>query len=221
MTNTKHKPDCPMHSNWTDEMLVRGLKTCTCGIDKPAPPAPTESCASCAHEHKLCGPPPCSYTPKPAPTEAEVREARRSLACSMGASAHGLFADLVNIRHLRTLLAALDKAQGEAFALSAMHCALARAGDGGYITCALRAENARLVEELARECEDARDIPTIAYMSGAADWKQKCAAQAEQIKRLREVLEFYAADDAQAVEMGLQAHITDRPATDALKEASK
>ena len=38
----KHKPDCPMHPNWTDETLVRGLKACTCGADKPTPPAPTE-----------------------------------------------------------------------------------------------------------------------------------------------------------------------------------
>ena len=152
----------------------------------------------------------------PAPTDAAVREAREHLEWMVDCKVLYQTGPAI-----RTILAALDKAQGEAFALSAMHCALARAGDGGYITCALRAENARLVEELARECEDARDIPTIAYMSGAADWKQKCAAQAEQIKRLREVLEFYAADDAQAVEMGLQAHITDRPATDALKEASK
>lgn len=40
---TKHKPDCPMRPNWTGETLVRGLKTCTCGADKPTTPAPTEA----------------------------------------------------------------------------------------------------------------------------------------------------------------------------------
>ena len=41
-TPAKHKPDCPMHPNWTDETLVRGLKSCTCGTDKPTPPLPDD-----------------------------------------------------------------------------------------------------------------------------------------------------------------------------------
>ena len=57
---------------------------------------------------------------------------------------------------------------GAALTLSAKHNA------------ALSARLAEVEAELAREREDARDIPTIAYMSGAADWKARATrAEAE------------------------------------------
>lgn len=53
---------------------------------------------------------------------------------------------------------------------------------------ALRAKVAELEAELAREREDSRDIPTIAYLCGAADWKRKAAvAEAERDEALARV----------------------------------
>ena len=54
----------------------------------------------------------------------------------------------------------------------------------------LRARVEKLEGELAREREDARDIPTIAYMSGAADWKARATrAEAQLPTRERELLD--------------------------------
>ena len=84
----------------------------------PTPPAPTaevESCATCEHEHKLCGPPPCNYTPKAAPTDAEVREAVERQKCKIAEATSTKknipYPEMFSDAH--TILAALDKAQGE------------------------------------------------------------------------------------------------------------
>lgn len=112
---TEHKPDCALHPNWTDETLVRGLKSCTCGADKHKP--------NCAVHEISYGVNPCTCgvrrtrtavrgkpTP-PASTDAEVREAREyltdfrhSLLTTVGPE----FTARIDI-----IFAALDKAQGE------------------------------------------------------------------------------------------------------------
>jgi len=123
MTDTKHKPDCPLHPNWTAETLVRGLKSCTCA-DKPTPPARTDkSCATCGwpkdhlsmnHDRcMVCGGKDAGFKrwkPPPAPTDAEVREARgRALYTNHGGPpvVHLLSEDY------SIILAALDKAQDD------------------------------------------------------------------------------------------------------------
>jgi hypothetical protein len=197
MTDTKHEPDCPLHPNWTDETLVRGLKSCTCGADKPVdvkkltPAEIAHRRATCRYACVLecatvCG----GYSPRdakptpPLPTEAKVREAREA-------------------EYRRQAVAEVKRVQGN--------------------VNALRAYNARLVEEVAtlqtavahkKECLG----PDCSYCY-SLDIQEKVivardaqnAAQAEQIKRLREVLGIIANGSGYASIIAFEA----------LKEASK
>lgn len=193
----------------------------SCGLPRTwDPPAPTaETCAICEHEHKLCGPPPCNYTPK-APTAEQVREARENCELRLGLKCDQR---VFKTKHVRTLLAALDKAQGDAGKLAAVRkewmeanellgnppdgplCEMERQRD------ALRDENARLGEELriyTARCEDLYTGTEHTFRSLEA----RVAAQAEQIKRLREVAKRAAPYVSTLAPDDLQA---------ALKEASK
>jgi hypothetical protein len=73
-----------------------------------------------------------------------------------------------------TAAVALEKLEDAGFKNTAQAEALA----------AKDAEIAGLEAELAREREENRDIPTIAYMSGAADWKRKAEAAEARVKVL-------------------------------------
>lgn len=162
-------------------------------------PAPTEHRPECAVNELAVGEPTygvnvctCDASTPPAPTAGQVREAREFLKRAARNHDRALYspdhpqARLASM--YRTILAALEQAQEDAFALSAMHCEHAKAGDGGYITCALRADllseqnkNARLVEAVTE-----RHARVVQLYTGNAKANERNAAQADQIRDLNE-----------------------------------
>ena len=70
---TKHKLDCDAVR--TPKLYDKSLYTCTCGADKPTPPADNfGNCDACAKGKSLCGPPDhCQFVPNGTPANEVER----------------------------------------------------------------------------------------------------------------------------------------------------
>lgn len=118
----------------------------------------------------------------PAPTGAEVLEARDAFAALIRLNKGNQATSQTFIHHAETILAALAQAQGEVERLRLEGHTAAQRGfeHGEKARDALRAENDKLVQELERE----RVLAT-EYYEQRNEYSQKNAAQAEQIKGLK------------------------------------
>jgi len=201
----EHKPNCDLNTAFDGYPL-----TCTCGADKPTPSAPTAEQVREAREYVR------DMTDKRIATwsdsaidaavtlltaldraqeECADRAAvQADLAHQLNAFEHDRVVPLIEERD--AVRAALDKAQGEMERLLDVMKAHNIRPQGKSILQdlpewdALCAENARLVEELATA--DRTEIKLVQRLNAAearvGEVREKNAAQAEQIKRLREAM---------------------------------